>query len=781
VRSVRVVCLLAMLGAAGCTDGGRALVSTSQSAVSGAAAVTWTSTELLGRPTDSSVTLQAIAAQPVEAYVEVGTSSGSYPSATSPATFSDGFVRIVVGSLSPDTAYVYRLRSRAAGATDAFAPGTEHHFHTQRARGQAFSFAVQADSHQNFPGFYDDGLYRSTMQNILAEGNDFMFDLGDAFSLDGASETTATVAQKYVNQLAVFGLAAHSTPVFLVLGNHEREEGWNLTELGADVADTLPILSANARKQYFLNPFPGPFYSGDTDTSGNAVYVSGDHLRGDYYAFEWGDALFVAIEPYWYSQKKPYAGALGGDLSTAPVGDRWDWTLGQQQYEWLRQTLAGSTARYKFVFAHHVAGGMDDYGRGGALAAKYCEWGGYDTDGQTWLFDSKRPGWEMPVHQVLAQNHVTAFFHAHDHAYARETLDGVTYQLVPMAANANYTKGFDTNPTDYAGATLIANSGHLKVTVSSGKVSVAYVRSFLPGDGVNGAIAATYDLQGPDSPDGGAGGAGGAPATGAAGAGGGGGTAGAAGGGGAGAAGSGGAAGQDAGAAGAGQAGAGGTSGSAGAAGGGGEAGSGGAGASGAAGVSGASGAGGTAGVNGAAGVSGASGAGGTAGVNGAAGVSGASGAGGAAGANGSGGATDTAGANGAGGAGGVAGNGATGGASGAGGPAGAGGPSGTSGTAGVSGGAGGAAGSGTAGAPGSGGVGTGGAGGIGTGVAGAGGHAGGHAGGGGHGASGGAPHGGDSGGCGCETGPAPTGSSGLLLVVGTVVLSGRRRQRRQP
>ena len=405
-------------------------------------------------------------------------------------------MEILVASLSPDTGYVYRLRSRVAGSTDAFAAGTEHSFHTQRPRGETYSFAVQADSHQGYPGFYDDALYRTTLQNILGEQDDFMLNLGDTFSLDDATETAATVAQKYVNQLAVFGLAAHSTPVFLVLGNHEREEGWNLAELGSDVADTLPVLNANARKQYFVNPVPDSFYSGDTDTSGGSAYVSGDHLRGDYYAFEWGDALFVAIEPYWYSMKKPYAGEIGGDLSTAPVGTRWDWTLGQQQYQWLQQTLANSTATYKFVFAHHVAGGIDDYGRGGVLAAKYCEWGGYDTDGTTYTFDTNRPGWAMPVHQLLAQNHVSVFFHAHDHVYAQEILDGVVYQEMPMAANANYDTGFSTNPTDYAGTTLIPNSGHLKVTVSPTVVTVAYVRSFKPGDGTNGTISASYTLAG---------------------------------------------------------------------------------------------------------------------------------------------------------------------------------------------------------------------------------------------------------------------------------------------
>jgi len=145
VRASRFVAVLLVCG---CTDGGRGgtIVSTRGAGLA-APAVAWTSTEFLGRPTDSSVALQAIAGGAVDAYVEYGTSAGSYPSRTTTGTFSDGFVQIVVSPLAADTAYVYRLRYRAGGSTGAFAAGSEHHFHTQRARGQTFSFAIQADSH----------------------------------------------------------------------------------------------------------------------------------------------------------------------------------------------------------------------------------------------------------------------------------------------------------------------------------------------------------------------------------------------------------------------------------------------------------------------------------------------------------------------------------------------------------------------------------------------------------------------------------------------------------
>ena len=319
-----------------------------------------------------------------------------------------------------------------------------------------------------------------------------MIDLGDAFSLDDATETQATVRTKYLNQRAFFQISGHSSPVFLVLGNHENEEGWNLDDMGANVAATLPVLGANARKRFFLNPVPDAFYAGNDDP---LPQLDGDHLRGDYYAFEWGNALFVAIDPYAYTMKKPFAGTLGGEKNDETVGDRWDWTLGRKQYLWLKQTLENSQAAHKFVFAHHMTGGIDDYVRGGALGAKYGEWGGYDIDGVTWGFGTHRPGWEMPVHQLLAQNHVNIFFHGHDHVFAKEVLDGVVYQECPHAANHDYGTGFATNPSDYADTTLVANSGYVRVTVAPGGVKVEYVRSYLPGEGSNGSVAYFYNVQ----------------------------------------------------------------------------------------------------------------------------------------------------------------------------------------------------------------------------------------------------------------------------------------------
>ena len=73
--------------------------------------------------------------------------------------------------------------------------------------------------------------------------------------------------------------------------------------------------------------------------------------RENYYAWEWGDALFVVLDPFWNTMSMPHR--TGGYESS---NDAWDWTLGLDQYNWLYETLSGSDATWKFVFSHHVTG-----------------------------------------------------------------------------------------------------------------------------------------------------------------------------------------------------------------------------------------------------------------------------------------------------------------------------------------------------------------------------------------------------------------------------------------
>ena len=159
-----------------------------------------------------------------------------------------------------------------------------------------------------------------------------------------------------------------------------------------------------------------------------------------------------------------------------------NWTLGETQYRWLEKTLKNSEAKTKFVFIHHLVGGLDKNGRGGVEAAGLYEWGGKGADGRN-EFARRRPGWTAPIHQLLVNHGVAAVFHGHDHFYARQELDGVIYQLVPQPGHAGSRVPRFAAEYGYREGVLLGGSGHLRVRVTSDGADVEYVRSTLAEEG----------------------------------------------------------------------------------------------------------------------------------------------------------------------------------------------------------------------------------------------------------------------------------------------------------
>ena len=414
--------------------------------------------EILGRPTNNSMTISILCDRQTEVYWEYGAVPGNYASST--PTFVAALDTPLVAdfvNLKPDTKYFYRTRYRTNGATTSFAAGPEHTFHTQRLPGSTFRFTIEADPHP-----YDKKgshtLWPITLKNQLADSADFLVDLGDTFGDDhnALTITSAEVRQLHLDDRPFFGLVCHSSPLFFCLGNHEGESGYYLIQTPPNNLATYGTLW---RKFYYPNPMPNGFYSGNTTVEG-----FGMGLPQNYFAWEWGDALFVVLDSW-----RGY---------TASVKPRdWEWTLGKDQYDWIKRTLETSRAKFKFVFAHHALGET----RGAIAVAKLAEWGGYEADGRTWGFTTNRPGWAMPIHQLMVKNGVNVFFQGHDHLFAQEQLDGLVYQEVPMPSDSTYTIGMLANADAYTNNQM-DGAGHLRVTVSRDSAFVEYVGAYLPGD-----------------------------------------------------------------------------------------------------------------------------------------------------------------------------------------------------------------------------------------------------------------------------------------------------------
>ncbi len=435
-------------------------------------------TELLGRPTDSSITVQLIFSDSSEVRVQYGTVSGVYPFQTPWQIFADNITaEILINGLQPNTKYFYRVNYRLPG-TSSTTNRPEFSFHTQRAPGSAFTFVVQADPHLDASS--DTALYRLCLQNQRDDNPDFMIDLGDFLMTDKLKNTsTNTIPYDTIpfrsNLLRSFyETECNSVPLFIALGNHEGEAGWNLDGTPNNIA----VWSSNVRKKYFLNPYPDNFYTGDTT---NHQYIG---QRGNYYEWKWGDAQFFVLDPYWYTNPKP--DSLHG----------WRWTLGQTQYNWLKTTLQNSTSTFKFVFAHHLIGG-DPQGRGGIEFADFYEWGGNNID-TTPGFTTNRPGWYKPIKDLLTENRVSIFFHGHDHFFGEQEKDCMVYQETPQPSLPNFNYPQQAAQYGYLQGLIVANSGHLRVTVDSSGTMVEYVRVYLPSDTDathhNKDVAATYFL-----------------------------------------------------------------------------------------------------------------------------------------------------------------------------------------------------------------------------------------------------------------------------------------------
>jgi len=428
---------------------------------------------VLGRPTADSITASLYAKSDMQITISYGTTPGMYTAQSIPINLQAlAPQNIELSGLAPNTAYYYNVISNGT-------PSGEHTFHTQRTPGSSFAFTIDADPHNRDPRFNGD-LYATTLTNALADRPDFHINLGDTFMTEKVKpQTYAEVESTFTDFRSYFGIIGINAPLFLVNGNHEGEMGWLLGGKDKDV----PVWSTQLRQLYYPNPAPNSFYGGSV-----AIDPSLGSVRDGYYAWTWGDALFIALDPFWYTSQKPKPDDLNSN---------WNWTLGKEQYDWLNSTLEASDAKFKFIFIHHLVGGAKD-ARGGIEFASLFEWGGNNADG-SYGFDEQRPGWGVPIHKLLVDNNVSAVFHGHDHVFVKQELDGIIYQELPQPSNSEYNKTSLAVDYGYLAGDVLGSSGHLRVTVSPEQVSVEYVRAYLPEDETgtqrNGQIDHSYTIK----------------------------------------------------------------------------------------------------------------------------------------------------------------------------------------------------------------------------------------------------------------------------------------------
>jgi len=382
---------------------------------------------------------------------------------------------ITLSSLQWSSRYSYTLWYTNALGCETFISDV-FFFHTQRQLLEEFTFAVIADSHFQDPGAFEEEVFSKTRTNIMSTarstpGYDFLVDLGDTFMGGKLEPDDASAHILYENVFAQYSPIACSVPLFLTNGNHDGEIGAFIPQRGTSASQeqSSPVNYARLRNVYFPNPSQSSFYSTNQDIK----YTDIGELR-NFYAWNWGSAVFIVLDPYWYSLTH---------ITKSP----WEWTLGYGQYEWLNTVLSVSSVPYKFVFIHQYAGGIFGTtrgfdGGGDQTYARYFEWGGIDPKTGQDAFTLNRPGWNYgPIHTIFMRSHVSVVFRGHDHLYHVGVLDNIIYNTLPKTS-VTYpvpgTNAFEKGKTDvlsrgYPADDVLLVSGHTEVTVGKTQAVVS--------------------------------------------------------------------------------------------------------------------------------------------------------------------------------------------------------------------------------------------------------------------------------------------------------------------
>ncbi len=226
---------------------------------------------------------------------------------------------ITLEGLSPDTAYLYRVRH--SGAEDqADLLSSMETFRTFKTNGSV-RFVFVADTGQSTaPQFLTARVMASLMPDLVLHGGDIIY---GGFTDENADSRIFAQYLNYSGQM-------RSTPFFFTLGNHDLNccEGnlldeWNPTNF---------VMNA----PHFLSTFHHPTNSA-TGT---------EH----FYSFDHGDVHFVSLFNPWFVM--------------------YEFTTNRLQYQWFTNDLAQSTKPWKVVFFHHPlassgAHALDDYNTNG--------------------------------------------------------------------------------------------------------------------------------------------------------------------------------------------------------------------------------------------------------------------------------------------------------------------------------------------------------------------------------------------------------------------------------
>jgi len=448
--------------------------------------------EAVFRPTAEGATIHWVARVELEARLRWGSDPGELEHERELS--SRGPTEVVIDDQPANREVHYRLELRRRGE-EAWASRPTRSFHTARARGSTFQVGLFADSHlytvAKHKAFKD---LRATMRRLVEDDLDFLVFLGDEAGVHFYGDTVETMntnaaLERWRGWRRTMTPLLERFPTTMALGNHEGEAGfYRELQLPRGVLN-LQRWGTTARKHYYLNPLPTTYPEGgeDADWVDEGAPSGNRSPLQNYFAWTWGDALFVVIDVHRYTEGEPRTVEPGNPSMEVRV-DVDDWTLGEEQLAWLGRTLEESDATHKLLFAHHLVGGWGyglwgqdreapyKYGRGGARYA--------------------RQGEQSAITDLMRRHGARYFFYGHDHVFAHQASEGVEFvccgrpsYLEPAWWSSEgwleaYGPREPADPKSFLGTV-----GYTRLTVGPETLAIEYVRTPerpLPGENVSG-------------------------------------------------------------------------------------------------------------------------------------------------------------------------------------------------------------------------------------------------------------------------------------------------------
>ncbi len=394
----------------------------------------------LARPTEKSIFISALNnSQPAEAVLEVRREKSKDWESRGPVQKAAPytFFNWEVEDLAPAARYEYRILLKR-GSEESLAPVANGAFTTQRKGPASYRAILITDPHTGT--FAETSSPVQTLDKVIRNASlekpEISLALGDNVSSAGSRERAQTDTRGAVSAYAMYrrhiGPLTLNCPHFGIIGNWAGESG--------KFPEESIRLVSEVRKTFLPNP-------------NHLTYPQGGNEREDYYAFSWGDVLYVMLNIQTYSKpsKPDELPSLMADVNGLD-----EWTIGEAQMKWLEKTLQNATERFRFFCMHHPAGGNagDEhntlYGRGGARA---------------W-----NSGEQLRIHNLMKKHQVQIFFYGHDHVFVDDIVDGIHYSL-PGSCGAPWK--FTKAETGYE--RFWPDSGHARLDVSPAKATITFI------------------------------------------------------------------------------------------------------------------------------------------------------------------------------------------------------------------------------------------------------------------------------------------------------------------